>query len=54
MQSMFLGTVVVYQVAALGTLLRVDVPALHCGDFKKVGDAITLCFSPTSPVKVGV
>ena len=50
---MFLGTMVVYQVAALGTLLRVDVPALQCGDFKKVGDAITLCFSPASPVKVG-
>lgn len=52
-EVMFLGTVVVYQVSALGTLLRVDVPARHCGDFKKVGDAITLCFSQTSPVKVG-
>ena len=51
-EVMFLGTVVVYQVAALGTLLRVDVPALDCGNFKKVGEAITLCFSPTSPVKV--
>ena len=52
-EVMFLGTVVVYQVSALGALLRVDVPALHCGDFKKVGDAITLCFSQASPVKVG-
>ena len=51
-EVMFLGTMVVYQVEALGRTLRVDVPALRGSTFKKSGDAITLAFAPDSPVRV--
>ena len=49
---MFLGATLVCHVAALGTVLRVDVPALRGGETKQPGDKIRLCFAPTSPVRV--
>ena len=49
---MFLGTMLVYQVEALGRTLRVDVPALRGQTFKRPGDAITLAFAPSSPVRI--
>ncbi len=51
-ESMFLGTVIVYRVEALGQLLRVDVPAMHGQTFKTEGDSIELAFAETSPVLV--
>lgn len=51
-EVMFLGTVLVYQVEALGRVLRVDLPVLRNSALKKSGDTVTLTFAPDSPVRV--
>jgi iron(III) transport system ATP-binding protein len=51
-KSSFLGTAVLYQVEALGTMMRVDVPAPRTNIFKQPGDSIDLYFEDDDPVVV--
>ena len=50
--STFLGAAVLYQVEALGTIMRVDVPAPLTNIFKQPGDSIDLYFEADRPVAV--
>ena len=51
-ESTFLGAAVLYQVEALGKIMRVDVPAPRTHSFKRPGDRIDLYFEADSPVAV--
>jgi iron(III) transport system ATP-binding protein len=50
--SSFLGAAVLYQVEALGKIMRVDVPAPRTHIFKQPGDSIDLYFEADRPVAV--
>ncbi len=51
-ERMFLGDSIVYQVEALGRILRVDMPSLNRAEMFAPGDPVELCFAPESPVTV--
>jgi len=51
-ESTFLGTAILYQVEALGKIIRVDVPAPRTHSFKQPGDRIDLYFEADRPVAV--
>ena len=50
--STFLGAAVLYQVEALGTIMRVDVPAPRTHILKQPGDSIDLYFEADRPAAV--
>lgn len=51
-ERMFFGDSIVYQVEALGRILRVDMPSLNRAEMFAPGDPVELCFAPESPVTV--
>ncbi len=51
-ESTFLGTAIVYQVEALGALMRVDVPDPRGHSVKQEGEPLELTFAPDRPVVV--
>jgi len=53
-ESTFLGNAVLYQVEALGTIMRVDVPAPRTNIFKQPGESIDLYFEADRPVVVAL